>query len=121
MSMNHDAEIYYEERDRLRLAAVECGVPSHTIDPLLRYIMDGLEPGGFLMAVLSNDLMEACGRADEMNGRYLKAICTFLYNYAPSECKGSPERVGQWLDSFRQQFETPRQAIDAAMREERKG
>ncbi len=86
-----------EYREELRSYAIECGVPSHTIDPLLRYIMDGIEPGGFLLAVLRNDLFDACGRADEMNGRYLRNICAFLYSHAPAACKGSDERIARWM------------------------
>lgn len=49
------------------------------------------------MAVLSNDLKEACGRADSFNRRILFEIVVWLYNNAPITCWGSPEKVDAWL------------------------
>ena len=43
------------------------GIPEHMIGGTLRYFNDHIEPGDFLCAVLINDFMEACGRADEKN------------------------------------------------------
>lgn len=37
--------------------------------------------GGFLDAVLRNDLMGAMNRADKWNAIYLHLICRFLYNH----------------------------------------
>jgi len=53
--------------------------------------------GSFLLAVLSNDLMEAIGRADEENRDNLFEICDYIYNHMPFECHGSPEKVKSWL------------------------
>jgi hypothetical protein len=73
-------------------------IPDYTMKALSRYINDKIPTGGFLEAVLSNDLKEACGRADENNQRVLPEIVAFLYNEAPGTCWGSPERVKQWLN-----------------------
>lgn len=62
-----------------------------------RYIEDKIPPGGFVLAVLCNDLKEACARADDINRRLLWEIVAWLYNEAPSDCWGSPERVEAWL------------------------
>lgn len=70
---------------------------SHQIEALERYVKDRIEPGSFLMAVLSNNLKEACGRADMYNRRRIFEYCEWLYNKAPSACWGSPERVEAWL------------------------
>lgn len=72
-------------------------LPAHMQGPMQRYIEDRIEPGGFLTAVLSNDFMEAASLADETNQRYLYYIARWLYNYAPSDCYGSPEKVEAWL------------------------
>ena len=61
------------------------------------YIENRVKPGGFLIAVLSNDLMAATARADHINRNNLFDICSFLYNEAPSCCHGSPEKVRAWL------------------------
>jgi hypothetical protein len=63
-----------------------------------RYVMLGIEPGGFLRAVLENDLLESFGRADEDNRACLFGICSWMYNNAPMECRGSPAKVKAWLD-----------------------
>ena len=64
---------------------------------LQRYIEHHIPTGGFLEAVLSNDLKEAVGRADEDNMRVLPEIVGYLYNEAPGLCWGSPKRVKDWL------------------------
>jgi hypothetical protein len=77
--------------------AFRYGVPGYMIDGLYYYVYHRLEPGGFLQAVLSNDLMEAFGRADEINRNYMFNYVDFLYNEVTSECWGSPEKVNNWL------------------------
>lgn len=62
-----------------------------------RYVQQGVETGGFLRAVLENNLMEALGRADIHNRYNLFDICGYLYNDVPGECHGSPEKVTAWL------------------------
>ncbi len=52
--------------------------------------------GGFLTAVLSNDLAEACARADEQNLWSLPVIVGYVWNHLPSGCWGSPEKVAAW-------------------------
>ena len=64
---------------------------------LRRYIENRIPTGGFLEAVLSNDLKEAVGRADGDNMRVLPELVGWLYNEAPSNCWGSPQRVKDWL------------------------
>ena len=64
------------------------------------YITRGIEPGSFLMAVLENNLMEAFGRADEMNRGSMFEICQFVYNHLPAACHGSPEKVSRWMKLF---------------------
>ena len=54
--------------------------------------------GDFLTAVLANDLMEACGRADDENIANLPAFCAYLYNEMPASCHGSRENVCAWLN-----------------------
>lgn len=81
----------------LRHKAELCGVPEHLIDLLLRYIINRIDPGSCLTAVLENDLMEAFGRADIKTAMGMRHICEFIYNYTPNVCHGSPERVKAWL------------------------
>lgn len=77
--------------------AMDHGIPQACAQGLELYIASRIEPGGFLMAVLENNLREACGRADYQNKNLLFNYMTFLYNDAPSACWGSPEKVKAWL------------------------
>lgn len=72
-------------------------LPVHMRDAMQRYIESGIEPGGFLRAVLENDLMHAVGKADEINRERLPDYAMYLYNYAPGQCHGNPERVYEWI------------------------
>ena len=87
-----------KERDALMDHAIDCGVPSHLIDGLMRYITVGCPLGDFLTAVMENNLMEAFGRADTLSELGMKGLCTFLYNYAPAQCHGSPGKVKAWYE-----------------------
>jgi hypothetical protein len=69
-------------------------------DSLRRYVEQGIAPGGFLLAVLSNNLMEAIGRADEYNLQSLRAICGHVYCKLPAGCHGSELKVNEWLKKF---------------------
>jgi hypothetical protein len=61
-----------------------------------RYIRHGVIPGHFLTAILENDLFDAVGHADAINGQRLPEIVRWVYNEAPSGCWGSPEKVTAW-------------------------
>lgn len=70
--------------------------PEHNRDGMERYIEQGATPGDFLLAVLSNDLMGAFGKADPINMVNVQSIALWLYNTAPPRCFGSPENVAHW-------------------------
>ena len=72
-------------------------VPSGIKESLGRYVMNHISPGGFLQAVLENDLCEAFERADLQNQAALFHIVKYIYNELPSDCWGSPEKVKIWL------------------------
>jgi hypothetical protein len=71
-------------------------LPEHMRGAMLRWIENGINPGSFLTAVLENNLLEAYGRADYINQQRMKDYMQYLYNYAPSGCWGSPEKVAKW-------------------------
>lgn len=71
--------------------------PSKRMEPSVRlYVEEGISPGSFLKAVLANDFMGAVGRADSSNGELLREWAMFVYNYLPTDCWGSYERVNEW-------------------------
>jgi len=73
------------------------GVPEHLRDGLALYIMHGYQPGGFLTAVLENDLFQAVNRGDDDSQAGLVGLVGYLYNEAPARCHGSPDRVTAWM------------------------
>jgi len=62
------------------------------------YVEHKIRTGGFLEAVLSNDLFSAFGKADEGNKRQMHEIVKYVYNELPSNCWGSKEKVEAWLN-----------------------
>ena len=67
----------------------------HTID---RYVNNGLQPGGFVTAVLTNDLTSAVMLADSNNLENLPHIVAYIYDSVPSNCWGSKDRVRAWVE-----------------------
>jgi len=74
-------------------------IPQRTIDALDRYVNQRIRTGDFLYAVLSNNLMDAMGRADEENRAALFDICAYVYNEIPAISYGSEERIEAWLQN----------------------
>lgn len=72
-------------------------LPEHMRDGIVAWIETARPTGSFLRALLSNDLMGAFGAADDKNQTAMRQWVIYLYNYAPSECFGSPEKVRAWI------------------------
>lgn len=85
------------EKERLIHSLNENGIPGYMHDGVLQYVLNHRACGDFFMAVVSNDLKEACGRADHNNQFLLFDYVRFLYNSVPSGCWGSKEKVTKWL------------------------
>lgn len=62
------------------------------------YVWYGTPPGGFVRAVLLNDLMNAVGRADADSLGCIGLICQYVYNAVPSVCCGSREVVDSHIE-----------------------
>ncbi len=77
-------------------------IPDFMVNLLERYIHEGKNPGGFLLAVIENDLKKACMFADENNILLLPAYASYLYNEAPSNCWGSPKEVMVWVKMIKE-------------------
>jgi hypothetical protein len=71
----------------------------YIIQSLKSYVENKVPPGGFLYAVLSNDLTGACAKADEHNQKQLFDIVNYVYNNLPYNSWGSPEKVKKWLNN----------------------
>lgn len=72
-------------------------MPIALAESLERYINERVETGGFLSAVLENNLREAVIRADLESARALPEIVKWLVYNAPWNCWGSVDRVQMWL------------------------
>ena len=74
-------------------------LPSHMQEAARGYVEDGGHIGGFLTALLSNDLVKTYGKADSANREAISTWIDFLYWEAPSPCWGSIEKVTKWQKS----------------------
>lgn len=73
-------------------------IPEHMIGGVKRYVLRGIPPGSGMRYLLENDFMAAHGNLDDDNRAALSGWCLFLYNYVPSLCQGSPDKVQAWID-----------------------
>ena len=100
-----EAEQLNQERDREDRARFEPlamspypRIPQYIRRKLDDYAQNHQPIGGFLTAVLGNDLQGAVCRADEDSLYGLLDIVHYVYNELPSTCWGSPEKVKAWLE-----------------------
>ena len=85
-------------------------VPSRMQDSFLLWVAFGIRPGGFLTAVLCDDLFGAYRRSDYVNRACMLDWIRFLHNYAPAGCYGSPGAVDEWVglvNDERYRYSTP--------------
>ena len=76
-------------------------IPERAKETIDLYVEHGCEPGSFIYAVLTNNLIGAIGRADEHNLANIRSICQYVYNDITSECWGSEEKVKAWMEKRR--------------------
>jgi hypothetical protein len=74
-------------------------IPERMQEGIKRYVIDRLSPGDFLVAVITNNLKNAVGHADDENLPLLPLYVRWLYNRAPSRCHGSPAAFAAWLEN----------------------
>ncbi len=67
------------------------------LEGIASYVARGIPPGGFLRAVLENDLMEAAARADDENLAALGQIARYVYFNVPERMYGNREKVAAWI------------------------
>lgn len=72
-------------------------VPEHLWPGLRRYAEHGVEPGGFLMSVLENDLSGAVFRADDVSLKALPGIVNFMTWSMPGGSYGDRVSVKAWI------------------------
>lgn len=86
-------------------------LPDYMQSGVQDYIEHGYEPGGFLTAVICNDLKGAVGKADLTNQRELVNWVQFFYNKAPMGCWGSRTKMEAWMEARRDEDQATREQI----------
>lgn len=77
-----------------------------------RWVSHGTMPGGFLRAVLRNDLRDAASRGDDASIANLPAIVAYLDEEVPWNCWGAPDRAEAWGEMTREEREAENRARD---------
>lgn len=87
-------------------------LPEHMQSAARRYIEEGELPGHFLFAVLSNNLMEAASRADDVNQVSLHTWASWMYNEIPGSAHGSREEVLMYATKVRAARKVEREDVE---------
>lgn len=64
---------------------------------VILFVEHGIHPGGFLYALLCNDLRDMVFRADNVNATKIVDWVNFLRDEIPASSWGSPANVKRWL------------------------
>lgn len=91
---------YAQEEWDSRAPAYADLIPDYTMESLREYLLEGTPVGGFLQAVLENDLFQAVGRADSENLRAFGRIVALIYNVFPMPARDYEE----WLIMHNQEL-----------------
>lgn len=75
-------------------------IPEHMHQGIINWVVYGIRPGGFLNAIIENDLMDAVGKADPTNYTNIRALVGFFYNETPHVCHGSVEKAKRWEEEM---------------------
>jgi len=68
-----------------------------TFNTLQRYLTHGVQPGGAMVALLSDELFETVARSDTGRLSELADIVRFVYNEFPLRAWGSRQKVDAWI------------------------
>jgi hypothetical protein len=71
-------------------------IPWHLHNGLARWVCFGIQPGGFLTAVVTNDLFDAVTKGDDEAVEALPNTVRWLYWNTPNGCRGSDKVLDTW-------------------------
>lgn len=63
------------------------------------WVLNGEAPGGFVNAILKNDLLGAIKSGDPESINSLKDIVDYLISGVPADCWGDKNKIVQWAAS----------------------
>lgn len=96
------------EWDPEKMRAPRTWVPMHLRDGFTRYVVQGIPTGSGMRSILEDrPLSDVLPHLDETAEQHVGSIYRFLYNAAPGECFGSPEKVKAWIARGGIQGRTP--------------
>ena len=79
-------------------------LPPHLQGGVQRYIEQGIPPGGFLTAVITNNLLLAILHADSISLAALPEIVRFFYNEGPAQSWGTDEKMKWWMKTGHKKY-----------------
>ena len=88
----------FNDDHKLGLNYDEEYVPEHIRAGITNYFELGLHPGGFVSAVIANDLTRAVQSADHENRKHISSIARWIAFNAPTGSRGSWEAVENWIE-----------------------
>lgn len=75
------------------------GIQEVVFSALKRYVFHHVKPGGYLTAVLENNLHEAASLGDSTSWDGVRVLVSYIYWQLPGTCWGSREKVNEWVNS----------------------
>ena len=82
-----------------KLKTYGTGIPVNLHQPIVDYVQFGMPLGGYLTAIVSNDLTGAIGQCSTGDMTEIKFIVDFFYNNIPGSCWRSREAMTKWQAS----------------------
>lgn len=73
--------------------------PEHMKETISKYVEHGVPVGGFLEAVITDNLRDAVFKADSSNLPLLRDYLLFFRWETPPQCHGSVENYKNWIAS----------------------
>lgn len=74
-------------------------IPRHMRQSVYDYVMHGVPVGGFLTSVISDQSISfVWAKADQTNRDQMNGWMIFLYNYFPSQARGSEAAMNAWIE-----------------------
>lgn len=83
--------------ESIKKTLTEQRVPERYHGSLIRYIVSGLQTGGFLKLCIANQFSAICAADDDLTIDELRSLYRWIYNEMPSEAWGSFHKVDMWV------------------------
>lgn len=72
-------------------------IPKYMRPVIERYVLNGINPGGFMEGVLTNNLVKTVSAADSTNSKHLLGYARLLFHAFPFGSYGSEEAFRTWI------------------------